>query len=288
MTSPGDSARISPTAHYTGYVWARHGLGAREFATRQGRLAWYGLRPLMAASRAFGGPTLEGLLLARHRVIDHLLTEAITSGRVGQVLELAAGMSPRGRSFVTRFGDRITYVEADLPGMAERKRRALARMGPSAGPHRVESVDVLAESGPLSLSAAAGRLDPERGLAVITEGLLSYLPPAGLTGLWERIAGLTGRFPHGLYLSDLHLGQENSGPLESATKKLLAAVVRGRLYFHHGRASDAEAALRAAGFATATLHRPVDFRGGIPGVGAPGADRVRIVEARTGEPRPCA
>ncbi|WP_079031944.1 class I SAM-dependent methyltransferase [Streptomyces specialis] len=283
-SSPGDSARISPTAHYTGYVWARHGLGAREFATPQGRLAWYGLRPLMAASRAFGGPTLEGLLLARHRVIDHLLTEEITSGRVGQVLELAAGMSPRGRSFATRFGDRITYVEADLPGMAERKRRTLDRMGPSAGRHVVEAVDVLAESGPLSLAELSGRLDPGLGLAVITEGLLAYLEPADLTTLWTRIAGLAGRFPHGVYLSDLHLGQENGGPVASATKNVLAAVVRGRLHFPYSDATDAEGALRTAGFGTATLHRPADFGDGVPGVRAPGADRVRIIEARTREP----
>ena len=29
-------ASIGPTAHYTGYVWARHGLSHPELATRQG------------------------------------------------------------------------------------------------------------------------------------------------------------------------------------------------------------------------------------------------------------
>ncbi|MBV8218022.1 MAG: hypothetical protein JO325_06140 [Solirubrobacterales bacterium] len=36
---------------------------------------------------------------------------------------------PRGWRFAERYGDRIAYVEADLPEMARRKRRALERMG---------------------------------------------------------------------------------------------------------------------------------------------------------------
>ena len=57
------SARVSPTAHYTGYVWARHGLGHPAFATAEGRLLFTAIRPALKLSQAFGGPTLEGLLL---------------------------------------------------------------------------------------------------------------------------------------------------------------------------------------------------------------------------------
>jgi len=45
------------------------------------------------------------------------------------VIEVAAGLSPRGWRFRRRYGDRLTYVEADLPAMAARKRGALERMG---------------------------------------------------------------------------------------------------------------------------------------------------------------
>ena len=40
-----DSARISPTALFTGYTWYRHGLGDAALRTRAGQV-------LVAASRA--------------------------------------------------------------------------------------------------------------------------------------------------------------------------------------------------------------------------------------------
>ena len=48
------SDAISPTAHYTGYVWARNGLSHPALATREGRLLFESLRPLIAASRCSG------------------------------------------------------------------------------------------------------------------------------------------------------------------------------------------------------------------------------------------
>src|SRR5680860_1088598 len=119
------SDAISPTAHYTGEVWRRAGLSDPALATREGRLLYGSLRPTMALSAALGGDTLEAFLLARHRLIDRLLGEAIAAGRVGQVIEIAAGMSPRGLRF-SRLHPDLTYVEADLPAMAARKRAALA------------------------------------------------------------------------------------------------------------------------------------------------------------------
>jgi O-methyltransferase involved in polyketide biosynthesis len=94
--------RVGPTAHYTGYVWARNGLSHPELETREGRLLFDSLQPAMLASRALGGPTLEAYLLARHRAIHALLERAIDAGRVSQVIEVAAGLSPRGWRFGRR------------------------------------------------------------------------------------------------------------------------------------------------------------------------------------------
>src|SRR5436305_4444138 len=88
------SDAISPTAHYTGHVWGRNGLSHPKLSTLEGRVLFDTLAPVMVASRALGGPTLEGGLLARHLVIDDLLADAIDSGRVAEVIEVAAGMSP--------------------------------------------------------------------------------------------------------------------------------------------------------------------------------------------------
>ena len=53
---------ISPTAHYTGYVWFAHGQSHEAFATRTGRLMYQALRgPNLLAHKA-NLPTLEGML----------------------------------------------------------------------------------------------------------------------------------------------------------------------------------------------------------------------------------
>ncbi len=267
--------RVSPTAHYTGYVWARHGLGDDRLATREGAVLYHGLRPAMALSGALGGVRLEDFLLARHGVLDHLLHAAIESGEIGSVIELASGMSQRGRRFAERYGDRITYVETDLPAMAARKRLALGRL---AAGHRVEELDALAPGG---LERLAASLDRTRGLAVLSEGLLNYLPAAEVAGLWQSVAvAMQEGFPQGLLLSDIHLEAENSGVVEAAFSALLGVFVRGRIHFHFERANEAEDALRTAGFTHATLHAPRVFADEVEGAGRAGAQKVRIVEAR--------
>jgi hypothetical protein len=52
------SDRISPTAHYTGYVWARNGLSHPELATLEGRVLFDALEPAMLVSRALGRASL--------------------------------------------------------------------------------------------------------------------------------------------------------------------------------------------------------------------------------------
>src|SRR6185436_12946989 len=157
-----------------------------ELARTEGRVLHTLTAPTFTVSRLLGGPTLDGLLLARHRVIDELLEAEIAAGRVGQVLEVAAGMSPRGWRFTERHPE-LVYVEADLPDMAARKRDALARIG-RPDTHRVVDLDALADEGPLSLDAVAAELDPAAGLAIITEGLLSYLPRDAVLALWSAFA----------------------------------------------------------------------------------------------------
>ncbi|MBV8955549.1 MAG: class I SAM-dependent methyltransferase, partial [Solirubrobacterales bacterium] len=137
--SPGHA--IGPTAHYTAYVWSRHGLSHPELVTAQGRILFESLRPFIATSRLLRGPSLEAYLLTRHRAIDALLAEAIERAAVTQVIEVAAGLSPRGWRFARRYEDALTYVEADLPEMAARKRQALERMGALGERHRAAALD---------------------------------------------------------------------------------------------------------------------------------------------------
>lgn len=269
------SARISPTAHYTGHVWVRGGLSHSELATVEGRVLYEAVRPVMAASRALGGFQLEPYLLARHQALDALLHRAIEEHGVAQVLEVATGMSPRGWRFRERYGDRITYVEADLPEMAERKRAALERMGSLGEGHRVEVLDALRDEGPESLAEIADRLDGDRGLAIVTEGLLGYLRRDDVLGLWQRFASVLMRFSAGRYVSDLHVGQVQ--PLQvRGFRVALAAFVRGQVSLHWGTAEEARAALLDSGFASAEVHRAAELA---PQSRGPGAGLAHAVEA---------
>lgn len=274
------SEAISPTAHYTGYAWFHHGLSHEALVTPQGRLLFNALQPWTRWAQATGRPTVQGFLLARHRAIDGLLEQAIAQGQVTQVIEVAAGFSPRGWDFKRRHGERLRYIEADLPHMAERKLRRLEHSGLLRPGHRVVPLDALSDSGPQSLAALADRLDPAQGVAIVTEGLLNYFGREDVEGMWRRFAAVLSRFPRGLYLSDLHLANHNQGTSQRIFGRLLSTFVRGRVHLHFGDGAAAAQALKAAGFAEARLHDPRQLLQ--PGATQPGAELVRVIEARTG------
>lgn len=270
---------ISPTAHYTGYVWFAHGHSHEAFATPTGRLMYHALHaPNVIAQRA-RLPTIEGMLLARHRLIDLRLMLAIETGAIGQVVEVAAGLSPRGWRFRTRYGDRLTYVEADLPGMLAHKRRVLAQLGGETRHHRTVEIDALIDHGPTSIAGVLATLDPEVGTAIITEGLVNYFDTETLLGMWRRFGAGLRRFPSSLYLSDLILDDDTQGPLVRGFSYLLSAFVRGRVHLHFRSIDDAERALLDTGM-PGTLLDPREFE--LPDLELASASRVKIVEATAG------
>jgi O-methyltransferase involved in polyketide biosynthesis len=276
--SGGGGSAISPTAHYTGETWVRNGLSHPELATWQGRLFHGTLALPNAASRLLGGPTLDGLLLARHRIIDALLEELIERG-VSQVIEAACGMSPRGWRFSERYGERLTYVEADLPAMARRKREALARMGALGERHRVAELDILRDGGPDSLESLAADMDPAAGLAIVTEGLLVYFDDATVEALWARLAKALEPFSTGVYLADLRIARPRRGAAEQAFELLLGTFVRGRIHPYDGDEAAAEADLRAAGFGRVRLHRADRHPAAAEAREDAGAGMLNIIEA---------
>ena len=278
MHSLSSSVRISPTAHYTGYTWLQHGLSHPAFATPTGRFLYRALTPANKAMAAAGQGTLDGFLLARHHLIDALLRRAIESGQVSQVIEVACGLSPRGYRFAKQHGDAITYVEADLPAMAAKKRELLTRAGAGSANHRVVEIDATADGGDRSIDAIAASLDPARGTAIITEGLLNYFDPVSVSGMWARFAKALGRFPHGVYLADLHLGRD-ARPIERVFAGLLGVFVRGRIHFHYDDEPAATLGLSGAGFGRPALRAPEEHQDLTGPVHLPSARAVRIVES---------
>ena len=269
---------ISPTAHYTGYVWLAHGLSNAAFATLPGRAMYQALRPANLAAGFAGLPTLEGMLLARHRLIDLRLAEAIDSGEVSQVIEVACGLSPRGWRFRTRYGDRLTYIEADLPGMLENKRRILEKLGGETEGHRTAEINALADDGPTSIAALCETLDPARGTAIITEGLINYFDLETVVGIWSRFQRALALFPTGTYITDIMTSGDNNGALVNGAMKIISTFVRGAVHLHFETPQAVEDKLDTLGFDAAVLS-PNDYAAELPGIERAGAAHVRIVEA---------
>lgn len=277
--SQRDASTISPTAHYTGHVWYRHGLSHPVFATREGAAMYHALRPLNAMSALLGGSDLETLLLARHGTIDARLRRAIEGGEIGQVVEVACGLSPRGQRFSERYGRDLLYLEGDLPEMAARKRAVLERAGAALGDrHDVVSIDAFAEEGPQSLAVLAEeRLDPSLGTALVTEGLTSYFDPPDLIRMWRGFTRVLSRFPRGLYFADFHFEEDARRLLWSEPfRRFLAAFARIRRPAYFADEGAARRGLDEAGFSSASF----SFAGEERGVDPRRSAWVRIVEAR--------
>jgi O-methyltransferase involved in polyketide biosynthesis len=262
---PAADSRISPTAHYTSYVWVRNGLSPPALASVTGRRLYRTLWPAMTLyRRVLRRPDLEEMLLLRHRCID----ERLEAAGVSQVIEIAAGFSGRGWRFTQRHPE-WTYLEGDLAPQAEEKSAILDGAGLRGRHHQVLPLDALVDDGPESLAAVAARLDPSQGCAILTEGLVGYFDRDTVVALWRRIAGVLARFSRGVYLSDINLSGDAHGNLFVEGFRLaLQAFARGRVHLHFATAEELEAALREAGFAQVTLHWP-------------GRHLVRVIEAAT-------
>lgn len=272
---------ISPTAHYTGTVWLQHGLSHPAFATLQGQAFYYALKGPMTLAKSLGGPTLESFLLARHRLIDLQLERAIESGEITQIIEIAAGLSPRGWRFASRHRERITYIEADLVEMAKYKHHLLQAGGLNTDQHHVRIINALADSGADSLAEIASKLDPSQGLAIITEGLVNYFDTPTVEAMWARFATVLSGFKHGLYLSDLHIKANNTGIATRTFMSMLSTFVGGSVHLHFKDVAAAEQALHKAGFSQGVLLKPSEFREQLPDCRPRGANVVRVVCART-------
>ena len=72
--------------------------------------------------------------------------------------------------------------------MIANKRAILAELGGESPHHRTVEIDALVDSGPTSIGAICGSLDPTRGTAIITEGLINYFDLDNVLGMWRRFA----------------------------------------------------------------------------------------------------
>ena len=251
MEAPSEGD-LSVTALYTSQVWRWGDLpGARLFDTGIGRLVFGAVTVALGIMKLFRWslPALRHGLLQRHVAIDQVVERA----SVGQVLELAAGLSRRGVS-MTGAQPELRYVEVDLPHVVARKRELLART--EAGRAAAERPGwqlVAADVADVDLGA---HVDVSKPVVVIAEGLLMYLDAVAQRGLWARIAELLSRGAGGTFVFDLvpPCEQPQPGVIGRALAWCMGRFTGGRTFEVDARTrDDIEAELGAAGFDSVTL-----------------------------------
>lgn len=135
---------------------------------------------------------------ARFRAVSRLIQEKGAT----QVLELAAGLSPRGIDFAERG---IVYVEADLEECTVMKREIVTAILGSvpAGLHLCPA-NVVDRA---QLLACCSPFDVGRPVAVTTEGLLRYLTFEEKTHLAANVHEILRRYGGWWITPDIHLRQ---------------------------------------------------------------------------------
>jgi O-methyltransferase involved in polyketide biosynthesis len=257
MKSATDTSNISFTAHYTGYVWFRNRLSEPVFVTPQGQLFFQLLRPFEYLARRVIGTDIKTTLLQRHHLLDRELDALIATHPHLQILEIACGLSPRGYRFTQRYPN-ITYVEADLPGMARRKQQLLDKIYALNNRHRIVVCNILDASNDSLENVMLREFDPNKPLVVITEGLVNYFDLPVISGFWQRLAHELKQFSEGFYLTDNYpsvQGHNFSGLIRSANDSL-RVLSRSRFSLHFNKDEDMAAHFTGLGFKTAKVFNP--------------------------------
>lgn len=276
-----DTSRISISAHYTGYVWYQHQLSADAFATATGRWAYRILTPINAMLKGLAGANIDTFLLQRHLVIDHQVELMIEQHGITQIIELAAGLSPRGYRLSQKY-PHLTYIETDLPGMAARKQALLATLTTTPS-HRVEACNILQTEGTESLEALFQRLDRNQPTLVISEGLVNYFELPMIRTVWQRLAKQLAECPMGVYVTDLYpdLQEHPSYRYVQWAQKLVGFFTRGQWPLHYRSDKHIEEGFRDDGFTQVAVLNPSQLYDsvGIPRSKTPSL--VRIICAQT-------
>ncbi|MGD0996033.1 MAG: class I SAM-dependent methyltransferase [Candidatus Bathyarchaeia archaeon] len=160
--------KISPTAKLVAYLRTFTDIPyAKEIALESGAKKTF---------QELAGESEESMVRffpfseARYKVTDRILAEHDMT----QVLEIAAGLSPRGLE-MTRNPD-VVYVVTDLPEMLEVEETIAETILTKSNSHRSNLHFQVANCLDMeSLSKAAMAFKFDRPLAIITEGLIPYL-----------------------------------------------------------------------------------------------------------------
>jgi O-methyltransferase involved in polyketide biosynthesis len=245
---------LAVTALYTAGTWAWAGIeGAELLDHADSRRVFGATNAALAVARALtpGLRSLRHSLVHRHTMIDHLLR---ASG-ARQVVELAAGLSPRGARF-TR-DPTLRYVEVDLPHVIARKIALLERT--PAGREVRARPNLHLVAGDVLEVALDPLVEPGEPVFVIAEGLFMYLQPDAQRVLLRRARALAARAGRGTLVFDRVPPREEPPPgaVGRALEGMMKRFTRGQTFAKDERTRDELAAeVSAAGFAAVEMIEP--------------------------------
>lgn len=242
---------ISFTAHYTGYIWYQMGISHPLLATSKGKTLAIIAHPIESWGEKYVGGSMRTTLKERHTMLDNRLRQLIEQHPNLQVLEIAAGLSPRGWWFRQHY-PMIDYRELDLPDMANTKQTALKQI--DANSPEVLSVDLFTED----FQKAFEVFDPSRPLVVISEGLINYFTKELLQQLIQSIAHYGKDFQSLHYLTDLYPEpvKNKLAKVIWSSSKLLKVMSRSAFSFHFVTPEEVRNFMQQAGFSKVQVIQP--------------------------------
>ncbi|RZG86384.1 leucine carboxyl methyltransferase [Acinetobacter sp. WCHAc060033] len=242
---------ISFTAHYTGYIWYQMGISHPLLATSKGKTLAMIAHPIESWGEKYVGGSMRTTLKERHTMLDDHLRQLIEQHPNLQVLEIAAGLSPRGWWFRQHY-PMIDYRELDLPDMANTKQTALKQI--DANSPEVLSVDLFTED----FQKAFDVFDPSRPLVVISEGLINYFTKELLQQLIQSIAHYGKDFQSLHYLTDLYPEpvKNKLAKVIWSSSKLLKVMSRSAFSFHFVTPEEVRNFMQQAGFSKVQVVQP--------------------------------
>ncbi|HVK98739.1 MAG TPA: class I SAM-dependent methyltransferase [Dongiaceae bacterium] len=279
-----DTSSISFTALYTGHVWYKHGMSARFFTSHRGDLMYNAVKPINFVGEHLLGMNLSHMLLQRHRIIDHRISQLIEQEGITQILEIACGLSPRGYKFSRQYPG-LHYVEADLPDMASRKQSLLLQHKGFGPHHKVVPCNIFENGAPHGLDYVMTQvLEPGRPTIVVTEGLVNYFDLKTISGFWRRLAELGQQFPAMFYVTDLipEVAQPGKRVAVNVARNLMGRLTRSHATLHYRNDPAIERGFLDCGFKAVTVHQPEDFYDTLDIPRSPIDSYVRVVEAKCG------
>jgi O-methyltransferase involved in polyketide biosynthesis len=194
FVEPYDFGRVSVTAlipafgrgEFTDIPWAREMLAC---------LGAKGLTPESGPWNDRAAQDFAAFFESRFKAVNRILEEQGTT----QILELAAGLSPRGMDFAQRG---VTYVEADLPESSALKREIVTAVLGRVPDRLFFCAASVIDSEQLASCCSAFS---NRPIAVTTEGLLRYLTFEEKAQLAANVRDILSRFGGIWITTDVHL-----------------------------------------------------------------------------------